>query len=86
MEGKNGVRLSFSRPIRAIAVVGVAVAWTALGSVPALADQVRNQEWWLKALHVTQAQKTTLGTGVTVALLDTGVVPARHRRVGSPRA
>lgn len=83
MEGKNGVRLSFSRPIRAIAVVGVAVAWTALGSVPALADQVRNQEWWLKTLQVTQAQKTTLGTGVTVALLDTGVVPTQPDIAGS---
>ncbi len=83
MEGKNGVRLSFPRPIRAIAVVGVAVAWTALGSVPALADQVRSQEWWLKQLHVTQAQKTTLGTGVTVALLDTGVVPTQPDIAGS---
>lgn len=83
MEGKKGVRLRFTRPIRAIAVIGVAVAWTALGSVPALADQVRNQQWWLKALHVTQAQKTTLGSGVTVALLDTGVLPTQADITGS---
>jgi len=83
MEGKKGVRLRFPRPIRAIAVIGVTVAWAALGSVPALADQVRNQEYWLKTLHVTQAQKTTLGSGVTVALLDTGVIPAQPDLTGS---
>ena len=83
MEGKKGVRLRFPRPIRAIAVIGVTVAWVALGSVPALADQVRNQEYWLKTLHVTQAQKTTLGSGVTVALLDTGVIPTQPDLTGS---
>ena len=83
MEGKKGVRLRFPRPIRAIALIGVTVAWAALGSVPALADQVRNQEYWLKTLHVTQAQKTSLGSGVTVALLDTGVIPAQPDLTGS---
>jgi hypothetical protein len=83
MEGKKGVRLRFPRPIRAIAVIGVTVAWAALGSVPALADQVRNQQYWLKTLHVTQAQKTTLGSGVTIALLDTGVIPAQPDLTGS---
>src|SRR5262249_19572525 len=61
----------------ATAAIGLAVAWTALGSVPALADQVRNQEWWLAKLHVTQAWQTTRGAGVTVALLDTGVDPGQ---------
>ncbi len=83
MEGKNGVRLRFPRPIRAAAVIGVAVAWAALGSVPAIAAQVRNQEFWLTTLHVRQAQKTTLGSGVTVAVLDTGVDPAQPDLAGS---
>ena len=55
------------------AAVGLAATCLLLGSAPALADQVRTQEWWLRALHVTQAWRTTQGSGVTVAVLDTGV-------------
>jgi Subtilase family len=40
---------------------------------PALADTVRNNEWWLSSLHVTQAWLSTKGTGVTIAVLSTGV-------------
>jgi hypothetical protein len=40
---------------------------------PALADTVRNNEWWLSSLHVTQAWLSSKGTGVTVAVLSTGV-------------
>jgi subtilisin family serine protease len=72
-EGKDGVSLRLARPAVASAAIGLAFAWTALGSVPALADQARQQEWWLAKLHVTQAWQTTRGAGVTVALLDTGV-------------
>ncbi len=82
-EGKNGVPLRFPRPVMATAAIGLAVAWTALGSVPALADQVRDQEWWLARLHVTQAWQSTKGSGVTVALLDTGVDPAQPDLSGS---
>lgn len=67
----------------ATAAIGLAVAWTALGSVPALADQVRSHEWWLAKLHVTQAWQTTRGAGVTVALLDTGVGPGQSDLSGS---
>ena len=82
-EGKNGVPLRFPRPVMATAAIGLAVAWAALGSVPALADQVRNQEWWLAKLNVTQAWHTARGSGVTVALLDTGVYPAQPDLSGS---
>jgi subtilisin family serine protease len=82
-EGKNGVPLRFPRLVMATAAIGLAVAWTTLGSVPALADQVRNQEWWLAKLNVTQAWHTTRGSGVTVALLDTGVYPAQPDLSGS---
>jgi subtilisin family serine protease len=82
-KGKDGVSLRFARPAMATAAVGLAVAWAALGSVPALADQVRHQEWWLTRLHVTQAWRTTRGAGVTVALLDTGVNPGQSDLFGS---
>ena len=54
-----------------------------LGSSPTLADQVRHQEWWLRTLHVTQAWRTTEGSGVTVAVLDTGTYPAQPDLAGS---
>jgi hypothetical protein len=77
------VSLRFPRPVILTAAIGLVVAWTALGIVPASADQVRQGEWWLGALHVTQAQQTTQGTGVTIALLDTGVDPAQPDLAGS---
>jgi serine protease len=52
--------------------VGVAAVLIAAGSAPASADQVRHSEWWLAKLHVTAAQATSLGSGVTVAVLSTG--------------
>ena len=75
--------LRFPRPVIVTAAIALAVAWTALGSIPALADQVRQQQWWLGALHITQAQQTSNGSGVTVALLDTGVDPAQPDIAGS---
>jgi subtilisin family serine protease len=85
------VRVRLPRPAIAAAAIGI-VAWAAAGSVPALAapagraspaDQVRSQEWWLNALHVPTAWQTTKGTGVTIALLDTGVDPADPDLAGS---
>jgi subtilisin family serine protease len=77
------VALRFPRPVIVTVAIALAVAWTALGSIPALADQVRQQQWWLGALHITQAQQTSNGSGVTVALLDTGVDPAQPDIAGS---
>jgi hypothetical protein len=77
------VPLRFPRPALVPAAVGLAAASVLLGSSPTLADQVRNQEWWLRALHVTQAWHTTQGSGVTVAVLDTGVDAAQPDLAGS---
>jgi len=77
------VSLRFPRPVILTTAIGLAVAWTALGIGAASADQVRQGEWWLGALHVTQAQQTTQGAGVTIALLDTGVDPAQPDLAGS---
>ena len=52
---------------RAGVAVGVAVACLALNAAAtsAAADSVRGQEWWLQALHVTQAWHSTRAGGVT---------------------
>jgi subtilisin family serine protease len=80
---KDGVPLRSPRPVMVAAAISVVAAWAVLAGAPAQADQVRQSEWWLKALQITQAQQTTSGSGVTVALLDTGVDPAQPDLAGS---
>ncbi|MEU7870165.1 S8 family serine peptidase [Dactylosporangium sp. NPDC049140] len=41
--------------------------------VPAVADTVRDQQWHLDFMHVTEAQRISQGEGVLVAVADTGV-------------
>ncbi len=58
----------------AVAVLGVLGALPALGAAAGAAGSgVRSQEWWLASLHVTQAWPTSVGAGITVAVLGTGV-------------
>ena len=64
---------------------GLAAALTMLGVMgfaPAIAtaaaparhgSTVRDREWWLAGLHVMQAWQKTEGSGITVAILGTGV-------------
>ena len=64
---------------------GLAAALTVLGVLgfaPAIAaasmraghgNTVRDQEWWLAGLHVTRAWQRSEGSGITVAVLGTGV-------------
>jgi type VII secretion-associated serine protease mycosin len=40
---------------------------------PAYADKYRNAQWYLRTLHVDEAQRLTKGAGVTVAVIDSGV-------------
>ncbi len=70
---------------RATAAVAAGLAATCIGAAaaPAFADTVRNQEWWLTSLHVTKAWLSSRGTGVKVAVLDTGVDPAQPDLAGS---
>ncbi|HYA52756.1 MAG TPA: S8 family serine peptidase, partial [Streptosporangiaceae bacterium] len=74
---RAAVSLGFPRLARAGVAAGLAVACLAVNaaSTPAAADSVRSQQWWLQALHVTQAWQSTRAGGVTVAVLDTGVYP-----------
>ena len=67
-------------PVVSGIAAAIAVSWPG----PALAaggynvaGSIQAGEWWLGALHVTQAWETTEGAGITVAVLGTGVA-ARH--------
>jgi type VII secretion-associated serine protease mycosin len=52
----------------------------ALPANPARADNIRNDQWYLKSLHIAQAQKISTGAGVTVAVVDTGTFPHQDLR------
>jgi type VII secretion-associated serine protease mycosin len=58
---------------------GVSAA-AAMPGTPASADKIRNDQWHLSALKVTQAHRLTTGEGVTVAVVDSGVEPHRDLR------
>ena len=79
----DAVARRFRRRATAAVAAGLAVACAALMAGPALADQVRDQQWWLGALHVRTAWESSKGSGVTVAVLDTGVAPAQPDLAGS---
>src|SRR6266851_4244266 len=83
MEGNEGVPLRFPRSSMAPVAVALVAVWVALNSAPALADQVRQSEWWLRELHITTAQQISQGSGVTIAVLDTGVDAAAPDLAGS---
>ncbi|MGW3207989.1 type VII secretion-associated serine protease mycosin [Streptomyces sp. NPDC001135] len=51
----------------------LAGALALLPSTAAHADGIRAQQWALSALNLDEAWRTTKGSGVTVAVLDTGV-------------
>ncbi|MEV6599199.1 type VII secretion-associated serine protease mycosin [Actinoplanes sp. NPDC051346] len=51
------------------------VGWTA---APAAADSVRERQWHLSALKISEAHQATRGAGITVALIDSGV-DTQHR-------
>ncbi len=60
------------------AVTGVLLFSGGAGARPAYADGIRDQQWHIAAVHGQQAWRYATGTGVTVAVLDSGV-DARHR-------
>jgi type VII secretion-associated serine protease mycosin len=60
--------------VRFAALASVSSVVLALSGLPAYADQYRNAQWYLKALRVEDAQRLTEGAGVTVAVIDTGVM------------
>ena len=61
--------------------LGAVVGSVALGMAvvapasPAQADSIRNQQWYLKALKINEAHAITTGSGVVVAVVDSGSYP-----------
>jgi Subtilase family len=80
---RAGVSPGFHHRARVGVAAGLTLAFIAMASSPALADQARRNEWWLRTLHVTNAWRTTRGSGVTIAVLDTGVNPAQADLTGA---
>ncbi|MDQ1067253.1 type VII secretion-associated serine protease mycosin [Streptomyces canus] len=65
--------MSFRRTLR-VAGCGVAVSAVLFASAPlAAADQVRDDQWALEALNAESVWKISQGSGVIVAVIDTGV-------------
>lgn len=63
---------------RASAVVSALGTLLLLGGTAApaaTADTMRDREWYLDRMQAPEMWKTTTGKGITVALLDTGVIP-----------
>ncbi|MGH3256960.1 MAG: S8 family serine peptidase, partial [Streptosporangiaceae bacterium] len=78
----RGIVMPFTAGLAAaVAALGVLGPLPALGATttasvagaPVRSQNVRSQEWWLADLHVTQAWQTSVGAGITVAVLGTGV-------------
>lgn len=56
-----------------LGVTGFAPAIAAVGAPAGHGNTARVREWWLAGLHVQQAWQKTEGSGITVAILGTGV-------------
>ncbi len=65
------------------AAPGRVVARRAAMASQTAADKIRDQEWWLANLHVSQAWAVTRGAGVTVAVLSSGVDAGHPDLTGS---
>lgn len=65
--------LRLRRLAQAAAVIGLASAPLAFFGMSAHADTWRQSEWWLNKLHVVQAWHSSVGAGVTIAVLADGV-------------
>ena len=59
--------------LTAVGVLGFAPAIAAAAPAAGHGNTIRDQEWWLASLHVTQAWQQSEGSGITVAVLGTGV-------------
>jgi type VII secretion-associated serine protease mycosin len=74
---RGNVRSTVRVTAAVLASTAAAAAFTLTAAAPAQADTQRDAEWPISFLDLTQAQKISTGSGVTVGLLDTGVVQGR---------
>jgi hypothetical protein len=72
---RRGTLLPFTTGLAALTVLGVVGFAPAISAAatPAGPGNTRDQEWWLTGLQVTQAWQKSEGSGITVAVLGTGV-------------
>ena len=66
-----------------LGVTGFAPAIATAAAPAAHGNSARDQEWWLAGLHITQAWQKTEGSGITVAILGTGVAASYPGLAGS---
>jgi type VII secretion-associated serine protease mycosin len=67
--------LIMRRTLHAAAGALVLAAAVVIPSGRAMADGIRDQQWYLKALKISEAHAISTGSGVTVAVIDSGVAP-----------
>lgn len=81
-ELKTG-RASVQGILRRIAALTAAAALPVVVAAPAAhADEVRDAQWPIAFLNLPKAWETTKGAGITVAVLDTGVIGTRPDLTG----
>ncbi|MFI8822244.1 type VII secretion-associated serine protease mycosin [Streptomyces sp. NPDC053431] len=66
----SGIRRS---RVRTIASAGLGVLLVGIASVPAHAESIRAQQWYLDTMHAEEIWQISKGDGVTVAVIDSGV-------------
>ncbi|HEV2636660.1 MAG TPA: S8 family serine peptidase [Actinocrinis sp.] len=72
-------RTRLGAALTALALLG---AWSLVSADPAAADEISAGEWGRGFIHAAQADKVANGSGVTVGLLDSGVMTQRVNLAG----
>jgi type VII secretion-associated serine protease mycosin len=82
MTGHDARRAGLRRAAAGLAALACTGVCTLAAAAPARADELRDHEWPLAFLDATQAARLSTGSGVTVGLLDTGVMGSRADLTG----